>query len=179
MRHGFIRPPLHFTSISFAPYYSHLNVKARAWPQCVCAVCFIFRGRGACRIGENVNAEGRRKMREEKERERSVCMMQPLHLMQVPFAPYCLFHCWKKAGDLASPERQLIPFPSTQCFVCVFICDCLQCSLSFFALHPLRQACILLVFNDPLAGMKCESIFLENQHFNTLIFGCLFQLPHQ
>lgn len=48
-------------------------------------------------------------------------MIQPLHLMQVPFAPYCLSHCWKKAGDLPSLKRQLIPFPSAQLFVFLFV----------------------------------------------------------
>lgn len=41
MRHGFIRPPLHFTSIPFAPYYSHLTVSARAC-RCVCVPCVIM-----------------------------------------------------------------------------------------------------------------------------------------
>lgn len=48
-------------------------------------------------------------------------MIQPLHLMQVPFAPYCLSHCWKKAGDLPSLKRQLIPFPLARLFVCLFV----------------------------------------------------------
>lgn len=40
MRHGFIRPPLHFTSNPFAPYYSHLTVRARAC-HCVCVPCVV------------------------------------------------------------------------------------------------------------------------------------------
>lgn len=64
-------------------------------------------------------------------RERHVHMIQPLHLMQVPFAPYCLSHCWKKAGDLPGLKRQLIPSPLACFFVCLFVvcvrasCACL------------------------------------------------------
>lgn len=73
-----------------------------------------------------------------KGRERHVHMIQPLHLMQVPFAPYCLSHCWKKAGDLPSLKRQLIPFPLARLFVCLFVfvralcvCECVHvCSTS-------------------------------------------------
>lgn len=55
-------------------------------------------------------------------RERRVHKTQPLHLMQVSFAPYCLSHCWgEKAGDLPSLKRQLIPFPPARLFVCLFV----------------------------------------------------------
>lgn len=92
MRHGFIRPPLHFTPVPFAPYYSHLTVSERARPApIVCALLSRF----AFGAGERARRAGTC-VEKKKRREWGVHTMQPLHLMQVPFAPYCLSHGWKK-----------------------------------------------------------------------------------
>lgn len=65
MRHGFIRPPLHFTSNPFAPYYSHLTVGARA-RHCVC----VARGIVLYCECTCVRDEGKKKVNVGKEKER-------------------------------------------------------------------------------------------------------------
>lgn len=152
MRHSFIRPPLHFTSIPFAPYYSHLHAGECAQHAHSVLSCFAFErahiGRVHVRARAKEKRKGkekkrcgrrRRKMREGEGRERCVHMIQPLHLMQVPFAPYCLSHCRKKAGDLPSLKRQLIPFPLARRFVCLFVFARASRVSVCACVHPFRQ----------------------------------------
>lgn len=132
MRHGFIRPPLHFTPIPFAPYYSHLTVREHAWPRAFvyfALSCFTSSPRACEREEWRTWARRGEKDEGRKGRERHVHMIQPLHLMQVPFAPYCLSHCWKqkKVGDLPSLKRQLIPSPLAWAFVYLFVCALCVC----------------------------------------------------
>lgn len=136
----------HYTS---PPFHLHLIIlisprgSVRASRVCVlCVIMFYFlahahtrtHAHARTRAPERESECGRRKKKDEgrKGREWCVHMIQPLHLMQVPFAPYCLSHCWKKAGDLPSLKRQLIPFPLARLFVCLFVfvralCVCLWC----------------------------------------------------
>lgn len=83
-------------------------------PPCLCTpryhVSLCARAR---ETRERMWAKEKKDERGESERK-AAHMIQPLHLLQVPFAPYCLSHCWKKAGDLPSLKRQLIPFPLAQ-----------------------------------------------------------------
>lgn len=127
MRHGFIRPPLHFSPVPFAPYYSHLTARrsARACLHCVrlrahAGLCTlrdrVFRtgAHALLRLSEGASRQGKR------ERERHLHTMRPLHLMQVPFAPYCLSHRWgrrrKKQVIWLSPGEAADPFfPPFRC----------------------------------------------------------------
>lgn len=125
-------------------------------PHSICTLLFSSHREGACaarvfvyfvlscfyfeptrvRVKEKrcICGRGKRKMGEGKGEKRNVYMIQPLHLTQVPFAPYCLSHCWKKKpGDLPSLKRQLIPSPLAWLFVCLFVC------LSACAVLPFRQ----------------------------------------
>lgn len=126
MRHGFIRPPLHFTPVPFAPYYSPLTARERARPRPVCVrsvIMFCFWSRRACARAERGCVQrGRR--RDEEENGASVrcshytsCRFH-LHLI------VCLM-----AGDLPSLKRQLIPSPLARLHVlvcvCVHVCVCL------------------------------------------------------
>lgn len=93
---------------------------------CLCTLCYHVLLWAYVRATERKWMWAKKKKKDERGEggARRVHMIQPLHLMQVPFAPYCLSHCWKKAGDLPSLKRQLIPFPLAWCFVCVCLCLC-------------------------------------------------------
>lgn len=162
MRHGFIRPPLHFSPVPFAPYYSHLTA-SRGGGVRVRALCaFASRARprrfvyfalsrfcthARARLSEGASRQGKR----EGERGRHVHTMWPLHLMRVPFAPYCLSHRWGRerrrrtgAGGVIwwVPERQLIsslpPRDNGTFCVCLFVHVCCIHSLRL-RLQEVRQ----------------------------------------
>lgn len=121
MRHGFIRPPLHFTPIPFAPYYAHRTVRARAC-LCVCVlggIMFCFEALCAWKR-DGRSRRRKRKMREWKGKKGASIWCS--HYTSCRFHLHlivCLI-AGKKAGDLPSLERQLIPFPLAQ-WLCVFV----------------------------------------------------------
>lgn len=80
MRRGFISPPLHFTPVPFAPYYSHLTVRERARrAPFVYALLSCF----PVGAGERARGEGTRVRRRRDERER---MEQPYDAAITPHA---------------------------------------------------------------------------------------------
>lgn len=53
MRHGFIRPPLHFSPVPFAPYYSHLTA---SWRGRVCLrPCVPATARAMCAFAQRTH----------------------------------------------------------------------------------------------------------------------------
>lgn len=121
LRWGMALSDHHYTS---PPFHLHLIILISPWGRVracvfVYSVISCFALSVYVREGKSERRQRNRKMKRREKRKRSVHMIQPLHLMRVPFAPYCLSHCWKKAGDLPSLKRQLIPFPLAWFFVCL------------------------------------------------------------
>lgn len=130
-------------------------------PHSICTLLFSSHREGACaarvfvyfvlscfyfeptrvRVKEKrcICGRGKRKMGEGKGEKRHVYMIQPLHLTQVPFAPYCLSHCWKKNLVIYQAWRgswSLLPWHGS---LCVCLCVCLVCLSACVYILPFRQ----------------------------------------
>lgn len=148
LRWGMALSDHHYTS---PPFHLHLIILISPWgrvraPVCLCTLCYhvLLWAYIYVRAGGKKKAkcgQRKRKMREGKGKERRVHMIQPLHLMQVPFAPYCLSHCWKKSRWFTKPEEAADPF-SLGTALCVFVC--LSVSVYMCAAHPFRQPWLCL-----------------------------------
>lgn len=63
------------------------------------------------RLSEGASRQGKRERLSWSERGRHLHTMRPLHLMQVPFAPYCLSHHWgrrRKRRTMQKNKKQVI-----------------------------------------------------------------------
>lgn len=133
MRHGFIRPPLHFTPIPFAPYYAHRTVRARAC-LCVCVlggIMFCFWGfvHGEKETVEAEEEEERwENEREGKERPYdaaitphagSICTLLFVSLLE---KKQVIYQAWRGSWSL---------FPWHSGFVCLFVFECLSSMCKF------------------------------------------------
>lgn len=147
MKHGFIRPPLHFSPIPFAPYYSHLTVRKRARVKRVCALCVImfYFQPVACASARKRGTWVRKRERWGKGKERRVC---PYDIAITPHAgSICTLLCVslleKKSRWFTKPEEAADP-DSLGMDLCVFVCVCvwlvcLCASVYMCAAHPFRQ----------------------------------------
>lgn len=158
MRHGFIRPPLHFTSIPFAPYYSHPTMRARACPS-VCVLCVIALYFVRARESERMTSERKRKMRAETK-------ARPYDATITPHAGFICTLLFvsllkrrrrkKKSRWFTKPEEAADPL--ARFFVCLFVRVCLL-------VCPFRQTGAVLVRDNPFVGMNCASIHLKEIAF--------------
>lgn len=97
-------------------------------PLCVCVLLVITFLVWGCRHAQQRKSMQRKKKDETRiGRGRSIHMIQPLHLMQVPFAPYCLFHCWKKSRWFTKPGEAADPFSYGTVALCVYLCLSSMC----------------------------------------------------
>lgn len=146
MRHGFIRPPLHFTPIPFAPYYFHLTLRKRARVKRVCVLCVImFYFQPVARASARKRGTWvRKKERWGKGKDRRVC---PYDTAITPHAgSICTLLCvslLEKKQVIYQAWRGIWSV-SLGMALCVFVCVCVSlvclcASVYICAVHPFRQ----------------------------------------
>lgn len=133
MGHGFIRPPLHFTPIPFAPYYAHRTVRARAC-LCVCVLgCIMFCFEALCTWKRDGRSRRRkRKMREWKGKKGASIWCS--HYTSCRFHLHlivCLI-AGKKSRWFTKPGEAADPFSlgTVALCVCLGLSGCVQCANS-------------------------------------------------